>query len=184
MEEVCLSPRETIRITFAGDHRVGKSTFIKNNLGLSGDIESTIHPQIYSRDYVDGIKNIRFIIADLPGSRNNRLLGKSYIQNLDALVLAFKLDDPNSFYGLGDWIYFISNLNPIVKKVPLILLGIDKGNPVVRYSRILSFAKANGFIYIQSTIYEPLEEIYRQIINFRLSNNANCSKCLPAGVIL
>lgn len=175
MEEVCLSPKETVRITFLGDHKVGKTTFLKNNLGFSGDVETTIHPQIYFRDYIDGIKNIRFVIADIPGSRKNRNLGNHYLQNLDALVIAFDLDNPRSFYGLGDWIYYVKVTNLIYSpnKIPTILLGIYKGNQIVKHHKILDFAKANRFIYIQSNIEEPIEEIYRQIINWRLSHQTN-----------
>ena len=116
MEDVCLSPREIVNIIMIGDHRVGKTTFIKYylSMGMRGheQIIITTEPEIHEINYIDGIQNIKFVFVDTPGSRSHRALSNYHIRTCDVVLLVFDMSDERSFYSLADWLYYIKSVGP------------------------------------------------------------------------
>lgn len=179
MEEVCLSPRETIKILLMGDHKVGKTTFLRTHIDIYQDNDGiTLQPSIYMRNYIDGVVNINFMFIDTPGHRSLQNLNTFYIQNLEVLILAFDLGNERSFYELPKRIQDLEQINPRFQrsngKYPVIILGINKKCPeeidncLIEDKKIMEYVKRNNFIYVPSDMDDPVEEIYRQIINYRM----------------
>jgi len=175
MEEICLSPRKTLRISFIGDHKVGKTTFLNNNIEnyCLEKVDITLATTIITRDYIDGVQNIRFLIFDTPGFKSMRQLINYYIKNCDCLVIVFSLSSENSFENLSSWLNYVKEQNPKYNEGLVILLGIEHDYSLISHQKVKEYADRHDFVYLPADIDEPMEEIYRQVINFEL-NTKNC----------
>lgn len=184
MGEECLSRREVVNITILGDHKVGKTTFIKNylsmGLGVHEQIKITTEPEIHEIHYIDGIQNIKFVFVDTPGFRSHRPLSNYHVKTCDVVLLVFDMSDERSFYSLADWICHIKSVGSKENRLT-ILMGIEKDKKLVSNEKAQAFADRHHFVFLPSDIEEPMEEIYRQIINHRLAQKRqkrfgpNCS---------
>lgn len=202
-QQIILSPREVYRITVVGDHRSGKTTFIKKNLLMDQYRNAgSNHKKMYvpgqeanDEDYIQPTLNVDFfyknkivndsaykiIIVDTPGHPAFRLMTEIYYTNYDALIIVFDLASEREFSNIPNWLQKARELNLGYNDYnkTIFLLGIFKGKQTVPDKDIESLATRHQLVYLKYCLYDEdvLEEIFKIGIKNRV--NGRISKMRP-----
>jgi len=125
----------TIKIVFAGDTNVGKTTIIEKSYNNNiNNITSTIGACYTSKIS----KNKRVLsIWDTAGQERFKALTKQYFRNAHICVLVFDLNNLDSFKNIKDWYLLSSNNHYSHEFVPFYVLVGNKTDKIKKMSYTL-----------------------------------------------
>jgi small GTP-binding protein len=164
------------KLVLGGDGGVGKTSmvhrFVENS--FQEDYKATIGTSIMKKqcNFDDLDSSVRFMIWDLAGQKQFRLVRRNYLRNAEAGILVYDVTRPETFHNIDTWHKEITEVEP---NINLVLVGnkID----LERYiSREQGEQKAEelGISYEETSAKtgENIEEAFRllalQIINRNL----------------
>lgn len=118
--------KNSIKIVFVGDARVGKTSMIKNSLSDEtyeernpGSDESVLNPISITNESQFQSKNL--ILIDTSSKPEKMQSTMNEIRNSDSVILIYDMDNESTQINLGKiWLPLIQQTNPTI---PIVLIG-------------------------------------------------------------
>ena len=156
-----------IRFALLGDSKVGKTNMIIRFVDNS--FCEYIPPTMGYDKKIKIInldkKKIKVIIWDTVGQERFLAINKSFLQNVDGIMLVYDITDLESFQHMKKWIDLVKNYND---KLPLILVGnkIDKDDErIVTEEEGNNLAKEYKLSFFETSAYsgKHIEKAFRDM---------------------
>jgi len=118
--------RNSIKIVFVGDSKVGKTSMVKNSIEADsyeernvGNNESLINPILIQNETMNS--NMNIILIDTSSSQDRLQQLISEIKNADSIILVYDMSNEPTITNLSKrWLPLIKTHNP---NVPVLLIG-------------------------------------------------------------
>ena len=124
--------KHIFNIITIGDSHVGKTSILLRYT-QNKFFENTLETVGFDKNYKDIIlkngKKIKLCVTDTAGQEEYQSLNKSYVKNVDGVLIVFDLSDKATFYNIKKWINFFNENNSSFKMIPKYLIGNKKDLP-------------------------------------------------------
>ena len=171
----------SFKIIVVGDSGVGKSCLTLK--GIRNNFEECYSPTVGFEFFNFNIrindKNIKLQIWDTCGQEAYRSLIKSFYRNSSLAILAYSIDDENSYKNIEDWLNEIKlQANPETK-IFLIATKSDLENKrKIQKDTAKEFSKSHGFHFFietsaktgdnaQNVFIQAAKELYKSHLNYK-----------------
>ncbi|MFO8019411.1 MAG: GTP-binding protein [Promethearchaeia archaeon] len=163
------------KLILGGDGGVGKTSMVHRFVedSFQQDYKATIGTSIMKKSCrFEGLEsNISFIIWDLAGQKQFRLIRRNYLKNARAGIIVYDVTRPETFESIERWHEEITRVEP---KINLILVGnkIDLERKVAR-EQAEKKAEELGVSYEETSAKtgENIEEVFRLLALHLINRN-------------
>ena len=103
------------KIVLVGDGGVGKTTFVKRH--ITGEFEkkyiATLGVEVHPMEFYTNKGKVRFMVWDTAGQERFRTILNMYLKGSDAAILAYSVNDKNTFTYLVFLHLFQTEINTL-----------------------------------------------------------------------
>jgi len=147
------------KIITLGDSGVGKTSIIKryaNNIFEDNNASSIGINYVTKELFFNKKQKVSLKLIDTCGQERYKSLTRAFLQNTDAVLFVFALNDIESFNNIKEWMTLFYQNNSIKEK-PQMLLG-NKGDlkSEVDENLINEFAKSNNIKFIKTSAKDDI----------------------------
>lgn len=171
-ENICAKKYDHVfKIALVGERGVGKTQII--NQFTTGVLDKEYTPTmsvcIANKDYIFNNETIRISIYDIPGDIDNIATYKTFLQNVNVILVVYDVTDEYSFNNCENWVKSVRATIPC-NKTDLILVGnkIDSNDAL----RVISSEHGENRAFFQG--YGFTSHDNKQLLSFfEVSANKN-----------
>ena len=171
-----------VKIAIIGDSKIGKTELISKLLDTAISVNSRTIEQSYNIiEYINN-RRINLNLVDTSGGEEHHNLIQLWISDVDAIALAFSLNNKKSFNNLK--IYYNKIRNIKGRNFPMIIIGLKNDNYDIEVSVIDAKTQAmmwsiNFFEIKENNLKEP----FKFLINIVLEKEENGKKFDPSAIV-
>ena len=171
-----------VKIAIIGDSKIGKTELISKLLDTTLSVNSRTIEQSYNIiEYINN-RRINLNLIDTSGGEEHNNLIQLWISDVDAIALAFSLNNKKSFNNLK--IYYNKIRNIKGRNFPMIIIGLKNDNYDIEVSVIDAKTQAmmwsiNFFEIKENNLKEP----FKFLINIVLEKEENGKKFDPSAIV-
>ena len=171
-----------VKIAIIGDSNIGKTELISKLIDTAISVNSRTIEQSYNIiEYINN-RRINLNLVDTSGGEEHHNLIQLWISDVDAIALAFSLNNKKSFNNLK--IYYNKIRNIKGRNFPMIIIGLKNDNYDIEVSVIDAKTQAmmwsiNFFEIKENNLKEP----FKFLINIVLEKEENGKKFDPSAIV-
>ena len=171
-----------VKIAIIGDSNIGKTELISKLIDTAISVNSRTIEQSYNIiEYINN-RRINLNLVDTSGGEEHHNLIQLWISDVDAIALAFSLNNKKSFNNLKVYYNKIRNIKG--RNFPMIIIGLKNDNYDIEVSVIDAKTQAmmwsiNFFEIKENNLKEP----FKFLINKVLENEENGKKFDPSAIV-
>lgn len=171
-----------VKIAIIGDSNIGKTELISKLIDTAISVNSRTIEQSYNIiEYINN-RRINLNLIDTSGGEEHNNLIQLWISDVDAIALAFSLNNKKSFNNLK--IYYNKIRNIKGRNFPMIIIGLKNDNYDTEVSVIDAKTQAmmwsiNFFEIKENNLKEP----FKFLINIVLEKEENGKKFDPSAIV-
>ena len=171
-----------VKIAIIGDSKIGKTELISKLLDTTLSVNSRTIEQSYNIiEYINN-RRINLNLIDTSGGEEHNNLIQLWISDVDAIALAFSLNNKKSFNNLKVYYNKIRNIKG--RNFPMILIGLKNDSydievPIVDAKTQAMMWSMNYFESNENHLKEP----FNFLINKVLENEENGKKFDPSAIV-
>lgn len=167
--------KQTYKITIIGNSNVGKTSLIRrytkhtfdpNSISTLGFDCNFIEVELKSGEKID------LKIVDTAGQEKYKSLSKSYFRGADGLIIAYAVDDMDSFNDLEGWFQLFFSTNS-QNTIPIYLVGTkDDKEKIVPDEKAQEYADKHKLkFFLCSSFYDEPEKNRVEVIFQNISED-------------
>ena len=171
-----------VKIAIIGDSNIVKTELISKLIDTAISVNSRTIEQSYNIiEYINN-RRINLNLVDTSGGEEHHNLIQLWISDVDAIALAFSLNNKKSFNNLK--IYYNKIRNIKGRNFPMIIIGLKNDNYDIEVSVIDAKTQAmmwsiNFFEIKENNLKEP----FKFLINIVLEKEENGKKFDPSAIV-
>ena len=171
-----------VKIAIIGDSNIGKTELISKLIDTAISVNSRTIEQSYNIiEYINN-RRINLNLVDTSGGEEHHNLIQLWISDVDAIALAFSLNNKKSFNNLK--IYYNKIRHIKGRNFPMIIIGLKNDNYDIEVSVIDAKTQAmmwsiNFFEIKENNLKEP----FKFLINIVLEKEENGKKFDPSAIV-